>query len=85
MAMELRVNIEQVRDDCRNRFLDGRYREGLPCHEVDGFGDLQTPHLHDSYQQTLTIDGTFEILATTFTNADPSASIVRVVTITFEP
>ena len=51
----------------------------------DGFGDLQTPHLHDSYQQTLTIDGTFEILATTFTNADPSASIVRVVTITFEP
>ena len=28
----------------------------------DGVGDLQTPHLHDSYQQTLTIDGTFELL-----------------------
>ena len=51
----------------------------------DGVGDLQTPHLHDSYQQTLTIDGTFELLTTTFTNADPSTNIVRVVTITFEP
>ena len=51
----------------------------------DGVGDLQTPHLHDFYQETLTIDGSYELLTTTFTNADPSASIVRVVTITFEP
>ena len=41
MAMSLLVNIGQVRDDCRKVFLDGGYRPGLPCHEVDGFGDSQ--------------------------------------------
>ena len=41
MASELNINVDQVRDDCRSRFLDGRYRTGLPCHEVDGFGHFQ--------------------------------------------
>ena len=41
MVRSLVVNIDQVRDDCRNLFLDSRYRPGLPCHEVDGFGDFQ--------------------------------------------
>ena len=41
MATELTVNVERVRDDCRKVFLDCRYRFGLPCHEVDGFGYFQ--------------------------------------------
>ena len=42
MVAKMTVDIGQVRaDHGRNIFLDGRYRPGLPCHEVDGFGDLQ--------------------------------------------
>ena len=41
MVMSLVVNIDQVRDDCRNLLLDSSYRPGLPCHEVDDFGDFQ--------------------------------------------
>ena len=46
MATKLTINIDQVRDDCRRRFLDGHYRTGLPCHEVDGFGDCQHDALY---------------------------------------
>ena len=40
MAPRLTINIERVRDH-RSLLFDGRHLFGLPCHEVDGFGDFR--------------------------------------------
>jgi len=51
----------------------------------DGAPDWQTPNLEDSYSETVTVDGTFEIRTETVTQVQEINSISRSVTLTFVP
>ena len=51
----------------------------------NGFSEIQTGFLNQAFTEPVTVDGVYEIRATTRTHADNSSSILRMVTLTFQP